>query len=116
MKARGYVELTTTELPDELHFRAVHHYGWAEIVFGSILCIALLTGLVMFGVLVLKRHDWLGLAGIFLTVLTFASYDRYFVRWLHGRTTELRVKSDELVATGNLRRLSLNPEFRSSVF
>jgi hypothetical protein len=107
MKARGYTELTTTELPDELHFRAVHHYGWAEIVFGSILCIALLTSLVMSGALVLKRHGWLGYAGIFLTVLGFASYERYLVRWLPGRTTELRVKSDELVATGNLRRLFL---------
>jgi len=107
MKAHGYTELTTTELPDEMRFRVVRHYGWVEIVFGSILCIALLTSLVMFGVLVLKRHDWLGHAGIFLTVLVFASYDHYFIRWLHGRTTELRVKSDELVVTGNLGRLFL---------
>ena len=96
MKACGYAELTTTELPDELQFRVTYHAGW-EDWFRRIVppVIIVSTFFVPW-----FNHIWVYRVLIFLSMAGSTQLD-----WIHGRTTELRVSSSALVATGNLRKL-----------
>ena len=102
MKARGYVELTTTELPDELQFVAVRYFGWVELIgpVFEVLYIFMFLWLAWWG------HDrwtplWLAFALISFLFFLF----QYFPQWIHGRTTTLRVTANGLQASGNLGNL-----------
>jgi hypothetical protein len=96
MKARGYFELTTTELPDELQFRVTHHAGW-EDWFRRIVPPAIIVSTFFVPSF---HHIW-----VYRVLIFFAMADSRQLDWIRGRTTELRVTSSELVATGNLRKL-----------
>jgi hypothetical protein len=96
MRARGYAELTTTELSDELQFRSIRHAGWSD----WLLRIAPPATIVSTFFVPSFNHIW---AFRILMILSVAGSTR--LDWLHGRATELRVTSSELVATGNIGKL-----------
>jgi hypothetical protein len=96
MKARGYAELTTTESPNELQFRVTYHAGW-EDWFRRIAPPAIIVSIFFVPSF---KHIWVYRVLMFLSMAGSTQLD-----WIHGRTTELRVTSSELVVTGNLRRL-----------
>jgi hypothetical protein len=92
MKAFGRTELTTVELESELQFVVVRHDGWADLIAMMVL--------ILFMYIMWKWQNYwtLGfIAGI--SILSIVA------RWLHGRTTILRVTEFELGATGNLGRM-----------
>jgi hypothetical protein len=102
MRARGYAELTTTELPDELQFRVVHHDGWINLIAVPIIC--------LFPFYFLwqgwkHRNSWQLVVDFLIFVLLLTNIRRPVAKWLHGRATKLTVTSREFVATGNLVRL-----------
>jgi hypothetical protein len=102
MKARGYAELTTTELPDGLQFVVVRRFGWADVI-GPIYDVLFVICFLWFALSNLDR--WKPLTLTFVLVSLFFFLHLHLSRWLHGRTTTLRVTADGLHATGNLGNL-----------
>jgi hypothetical protein len=92
MRAFGKIELTTIDKLGELQFTVVHHEGWFELAAGPIFVL-----LALYFAWELQ-HAWLFVFGGIGLLSMFAS-------WLHGRKTELRITSNELVAKGNLRSM-----------
>jgi hypothetical protein len=96
MRALGYTELTSTELPDELRFTVVRHDGWFDWFRRTLAPV----GVIFFLCVPDPRLSWgVRFAFIFVAISPMPLY------WFRGRTTELRVTSGELIVTGNLRNL-----------
>ncbi|MGA3372892.1 MAG: hypothetical protein ABSC48_14140 [Terracidiphilus sp.] len=105
MRVRGYTELTTTELPDELQFRVVRHAilrAWINWVTKRFLSIAPALALCLLYGFWKDRSVLWAFAGL-LTGVFSISVVMFLAHWLHGPTTDLCVTGDELVANGNLR-------------
>jgi hypothetical protein len=105
MKALGYSELTTAELPDSLEFRVIWHFGWVEFI-RPVFYVAFVLFILMANILkhLTALDIALSLSGVL--IMTFIFLD-HAAKWFQGRTTTLRVTDNELVASGNLGRLFL---------
>jgi hypothetical protein len=91
MRIRGHAELTTTELSDEILFHVLRHDG---LIDWFLMIVAPAVAVWSFYL----PSSWAGVV-IFPIALLISSPIPY---WLHGRTTDLRVNADGIVASGNL--------------
>jgi hypothetical protein len=105
MKARGYTELTTTESPDELQFRAVHHHGWIDLIYHPVFDLVFLTFLLVEGI---RRHQekWAYALGLVVIFLLLRRLRICVLRWLHEDTETLTVRRSGIAVTRNLGWLS----------
>jgi hypothetical protein len=104
MQARGYTELTTTELPDELLFTVVHHYGWLDQIVGVILSLVFL--IYFLGFEVWKHHErWAPFFDAFVVFVLLLGIRARAARWLSAGTEKLSIKESEITATGRVGSL-----------
>jgi hypothetical protein len=96
MKAIGRVQLTTVELPDALEFSVVREYGWLEWAIGLVLTLMLIWLFWRFNTLI--TH-------LFAAVICAAAAAAVIAIWVQGRSTKLRVTSDEILAEGNINKI-----------
>jgi hypothetical protein len=90
------VQLTTTDLQDELLFRVVRHaslYDWFYRIVPPALAISTFF-------IPRFHHDW-----VFRALIIVSMIGSTKLYWLRGRMTELRVTGDRLIASGNLQDL-----------
>ncbi|MGD0939282.1 MAG: hypothetical protein ABR905_06170 [Terracidiphilus sp.] len=104
MRARGYFELTTTELPDELRFTVVHHDGWINLI--AVPVTFLFPIFVLWQAWVL-RNTWRLVLCALILALSLSDIRRTIAKWLHGNTENLSIKRSGIKTTGNLGRLLL---------
>ena len=102
MRALNHAELTTVDLHSELRFTVVRYTGWLDMI-----ALPLLLGLLLdlswthpasWPHLLAQKSTW-------PLLLAAPACLALLVGWMQGRSTELRVTSSELVATGNIGRL-----------
>lgn len=96
MRAIGRVQLTTTELPDGLEFAVEREYGWLVWAIG--LAITLGTGWMLWRINTTFTHL------IVVTICAVLAAAAIGI-WVQGRSTTLRVMSDEISAQGNINRI-----------
>jgi hypothetical protein len=110
MKAFGHTELTTTELPDALEFRAVYHGSLRDL--GDLYLSQLVSALPVIGFLllfsILKKDSVRatavgGVVGILAGSILALLIGRMAL-WLRGPETVLSITSSGWVATGRLGR------------
>jgi hypothetical protein len=102
MKALSHSELTTVDLHSELRFSVDRHVGWLDLLAAPVILFVLLD--------FASAHpaSWvhaLMLKSTWPLLFALSSLLALIIGWMHGRSTELRVTSSELIATENIGRL-----------
>jgi hypothetical protein len=91
MRFLGQTRLSTLELPNELQFEIVRERGWSDTLFWFVIA--------LFPVwLFYQGNESFGIVALIAELVGLAA------TWVHGPVTRLRVRDDELIATGNLER------------
>jgi hypothetical protein len=104
MQARGYAELTTTDLPDELLFTVVHHNGWLDQIVGVVLSLVFL--IYFLGFEIWRHHKWRApFFDAFVVSVVLLSIRGRASKWLNAGTEKLSIKESEITATGRVGSL-----------
>jgi hypothetical protein len=102
MRALSHAELTTIDLHSELRFSVDRHVGWLDLIAGPVILFVLLDFAWIhpssWAHALIQKSAW-------PLVFSLPGFLALAVGWMRGRSTELRVTSSELVATGNVGRL-----------
>jgi hypothetical protein len=104
MKARGYTELSTTELPDELQFSVVFHNGWINLIADQIIY--------LFPIFILwqarmQHNSKLLVLLLLIFALSLIDVRRLLIKWLHGNRENLIINRNGISISGNLGYLFL---------
>lgn len=98
MQALGHTELTITELPDELLFTVVRHYGWLDQIVGLILSLMFLIYFLTFEVW--KHHEsWAPIFDAFVVLVLLIGLRARAARWLNAGTEKLSINEDTITST-----------------
>jgi hypothetical protein len=102
MRALSHAELTTVDLHSQLRFIVDRRVGWLDLIAGPLFLFVLLdftwSHPNSWDHALIQKSTWPLLFAL-PSLLALA------VGWMQGRSTELRVTSSELVATGNVGSL-----------
>jgi len=96
MKAIGHVKLNAIESRDALEFNIVSEIGWFELV--------LALALTLFGIWIFWRVNT-PVTHLFAVAICAVAVFSAVAHLVQGRSTHLRITSDEIFAEGNVNKL-----------